>query len=302
MHGIILSMITPFFVQLLYSLLGPLNKAAVGQVPFDLYVGIKLVIAGFFLLAYHTLISQKSLRFESRQWMYYLQMVLCGAVGSQYLKYWGLQYVSASKAAFLFNSSPFFVAFFSWLRWKERVSFLQWIGLVVSFVGLMPVLFTTSSLEDVIGTFGIFSMPECAILAAAALHAISFTAKRVVIHADGYASARVNGIYFLMGGLWSLCSWWISGAPYVGGMFVTALGYATFTTLLGKVICSSLNLYLLRYYSATFLSFMGYWYPLCVAFWSWLLWGEVLTYHYWLSASIILCGQLLFYLSIQRKA
>lgn len=295
-------MITPFFVQLLYGLLGPLNKAAIGYVPFDLYVGIKLVLAGIFLLAYHLLISKKSLKLGSRQWIYYVQMILCGAIGAQYLKYWGLQYVSASKAAFLFNSSPFFVAFFSWLRWNERLSFVQWLGLIVSFLGLLPVLFTSSCMEDVIGTFGIFSLPECAILGAAALHAISFTAKRVVIHADGYVSARVNGIYLLMGGIWSLGSWFLSGAPYTQGMLMTALGYATFTTLLGKVICSSLTLYLLRYYSATFLSFMEYWYPLCVAFWSWLLWGEVLTYHYWISAAIVLCGQLLFYASVPRKA
>jgi drug/metabolite transporter (DMT)-like permease len=294
-------MITPFLVQLLYGLLGPLNKSAIGHVPFDLYVGIKLAIAGLILIFYHTLIKGKSIRLAADQWFYYLQMILCGAIGAQYLKYWALQYVSASKAAFLFNSSPFFVAFFSWLRWRERLTLIQLVGLIISFLGLLPILMTTSSLEEMVGMVGVFSLPECAIIAAAALHAISFTAKRVVVHADGYASARVNGIYLLAGGIWSLASWSITGAPYAQGMLATALGYATFTTLIGKVLCSSLTLYLLRYYSATFLSFMGYWYPLCVAFWSWLLWGELLTYHYWLSAAIVLCGQLLFYASIQGQ-
>ena len=100
-------MITPFCVQLLYGLLGPLNKSAIGQVPFDLYVGIKLAIGGIFLIAYHTLVKGKTIRFAPDQWVYYFQMIVCGAIGAQYLKYWGLQYVSASKAAFLFNSSPF---------------------------------------------------------------------------------------------------------------------------------------------------------------------------------------------------
>jgi len=292
-------MITPFCVQLLYGLLGPLNKIAIGQVPFSLYVGIKLTMAGSFLLFYHTLIKGKTIRLSANQWFYYLQMIVCGAIGAQYLKYWGLQYVSASKAAFLFNSSPFFVAFFSWLRWNERLSGMQWLGLCLSFVGLVPILFTSSSFEEMVGMIGAFSLPECAIVAAAAFHAISFTAKRVVVHADGYASARVNGIYLMAGGIWSLGSWVLFGAPYAEGMLMTALGYATFTTFVGKVVCSSLTLYLLRYYSATFLSFMEYWYPLCVAFWSWLFWGELLTYHYWLSAGIVLCGQLLFYLSVR---
>lgn len=293
-------MITPFLVQLLYGLLGPLNKIAIGQVPFSLYVGVKLILAGAFLLFYHIVIKGKSIRLAAGQWWYYLQMIACGAIGAQYLKYWGLQYVSASKAAFLFNSSPFFVAFFSWFRWGERLCTPQWVGLCISFVGLLPILYTTSSLEEIIGTLGIFSLPECAIIAAAAFHAVSFTAKRQVVHADGYASARVNGIYLCAGGIWSLGSWVLAGAPYEPGMLMTALGYATFTTFVGKVICSSLSLYLLRYYSATFLSFMGYWYPLCVAFWSWLFWGEVLTYHYWLSAAIVLCGQTIFYLSARK--
>lgn len=293
-------MITPFCVQLLYGLLGPLNKIAIAKVPFDLYVGMKLTVAGSFLLFYHTLIKRRSLHLASNQWFYYLQMIVCGAIGAQYLKYWGLQYVTASKAAFLFNSSPFFVAFFSWLRWREKLSFVQWLGLSISFLGLIPILLTTSSLEEMIGMFGVFSLPECAIIAAAAFHAISFTAKRLVVHADGYASARVNGIYLLAGGIWSLGSWCIAGAPYAEGTLMTGLGYATFTTFVGKVICSSLTLYLLRYYSATFLSFMEYWYPLCVAFWSWLLWGELLSYHYWASAGIVLCGQLIFYCSKDR--
>lgn len=288
-------MITPFCVQLLYGLLGPLNKAAITSVPFALYVGIKLLMGGTLLIAYHVLIKKQSLRLIPGQWVYYMQMILCGAIGAQYLKYWGLQYVSASKAAFLFNSSPFFVALFSWLRWNERLVCLQWVGLCISFIGLIPIILTTSLTEELVGMIGAFSFPECAILAAAALHAISFTAKRHVVHSDGYASARVNGIYLCAGGIWSLASWILSGMPYQPGTLITAVGYATGTTLLGKVICSSLTLYLLRYYSATFLSCMEYWYPLCVAFWSWFFWGETLSYHYWISALIILSGQLLFY-------
>jgi drug/metabolite transporter (DMT)-like permease len=293
-------MITPFCVQLLYGLIGPLNKKAIGHIHFALYVGIKLVLAGAVLIAYYFLVQRKSGQIRTTQWWYYFQMILCGAIGAQYLKYWGLQYVSASKAAFLFNSSPFFVALFSWLRWRERLQPIQWAGLCLSFIGLLPIAVATTSTEELVGMFGIFSLPECAVLAASALHAISFTAKRAVVQAEGYASARVNGIYLFTGGIWSLGGWYYAGMPYKEGMLMTALGYAACTTFIGKIVCSTMTLYLLRYYSATFLSFMEYWYPLCVALWSWLLWGELLSYHYWLSSAIVLCGQLLFYIAMRR--
>jgi drug/metabolite transporter (DMT)-like permease len=294
-------MITPFCVQLLYGLLGPLNKAAISTVPFTLYVGIKLFLAGSLLIMYQLLIKKQALQFPSHQWPYYLQIIGCGAIGAQYLKYWGLQYVSASKAAFLFNSSPFFVAFFSWIRWREHLVPMQWLGLSLSFAGLIPIFFTTSMTEELIGIIGAFSFPECAILAAAGLHAISFTAKRHIVHTDGYASARVNGIYLCAGGVYFLISWIVSGMPYDNSTFMTACSYAISTTFLGKVICSSLTLYLLRYYSATFLSCMEYWYPLCVAFWSWCFWGAILSYHYWISTIIVFCGQLIFYSTLHAK-
>jgi drug/metabolite transporter (DMT)-like permease len=291
-------MIIPFFVQLLYGILGPLNKQAVTAIPFTLYVGLKLSIAGCLLLAYHSLIMKKSIRLTPDQWVYYVQMILFGAIGAQLLKYWGLQYVSASKAAFLFNSSPFFVAFFSWIRWQERLHIIQWIGLCISFIGLFPIIMLSTPTHQPWGDLLYISLPELAILAAAASHAISFTAKRIVINNHNYAPAHVNGLYLLTGGIGSMVSWLGMGMPYASTSAMVVIGYAAGTTLIGKIFCSSMTLYLLRYYSATFLSFMEYWYPLCVAFWSWLFWGEMLSYHYWISAAIVLCGQLLFYWSI----
>lgn len=293
-------MITPFLVQLLYGLLGPLNKAAITQVPFSFYVGVKLILAGLILLGYRLIIQRKSLYIEPQHRLYFLQIMLCGAIGAQYLKYWGLQYVSASKAAFLFNSSPFFVALFSWVRWRERLNYMQWVGLCISFVGLLPVLVTTTPLEQFIGTLGIFSLPELAILTASALHAVSFTAKRTMLHTLHAGTTQINGLYLLSGGIWSLGNWIIAGMPATEHMFITALGYGTLTTFIGKIVCSSLTLYLLHFYSATFLSFMEYWYPLCVAYWSWLLWGETVPYYYWLSACIILSGQCIFYLNHKK--
>jgi len=294
-------MITPFLVQLLYGLLGPLNKAAIDRIPFSFYIGVKLVLAGGILLSYRLLIQRKPLYIEPEHRLYFLQIMLCGAIGAQYLKYWGLQYVSASKAAFLFNSSPFFVAFFSWVRWREQLNLMQWVGLCISFIGLLPILSISAPLEEFVGSLGMFSLPELAILTASALHAVSFTAKRTMLHTLNAGATQINGFYLLSGGIWSLGNWIITGMPTTEHMLVTALGYGTLTTFIGKIVCSSLTLYLLHFYSATFLSFMEYWYPLCVAYWSWLFWGEIVPHHYWLSAAIILCGQSIFYMNHRKQ-
>jgi drug/metabolite transporter (DMT)-like permease len=288
-------MITPLVVQALFGLVSPINKQALSFGPSALYVSLKLFLAAATLLLFHRWYKGKPIGISRAEMPLLAQTIITGAWGAHMLKYWGLGYMSASKMAFLFNASPLFVALFSFIRFDERLTAKQVVGLCITVLGLIPILLTTSVAEELIGGVATFSWPELAILCAAALHGFSITTKRILLHNEQYWPARIHGFYLLGGAGLSFMTWTFFGNAMPLENVPTLFGYALVTMIISKVICSTIILHLMKYYSTTFLAFMDYWYPLFVAFWSWLLWGECITYHYPLSAVIIFIGQYLFY-------
>lgn len=290
-------MITIFILQALFGLVSPLNKQALVYCSPVFFVAGKLLCAGFILLCYHWWRCGTLHTVPAHHWPLYLQIVVVGNFCAHFLKYWGLQYVSATKMAFIFNMSPFFVALLSYVRFGHRLTRLQILGLIISFIGLIPILATTSPEEFKMGEFLMISWPELAILVATIMHALSMTTKRILMHENNYWPVQVNALCFLGGGVLATLYVVISGDTYVPMPEQVSLvaAYIIITTCISKVVCSTLYMYLMKYYTPTFLSFMDYWYVLFVAFWSWLFWGETVTLYFWLSAVIVFCGQYLFY-------
>jgi drug/metabolite transporter (DMT)-like permease len=65
--------------------------------------------------------------------------------------------------------------------------------------------------------------------------------------------------------------------------------------LISNVICHNYRVYLYKHYSVTFLAFTDFISPLFTAFYSWLFLQEKITWHYGLSAIIVLAGLYIFY-------
>ena len=290
-------MITIFIVQALFGLVSPLNKHALLYCSPIFFVAGKLLCAGLVLLGYHFWRHSSWHAIPLRHWPLYAQIILIGNFSAHFLKYWGLQYVSATKMAFIFNMSPFFVALFSYVRFGTKLSRIQLSGLTISFLGLIPILMTSSIQEFNMGEFLIISWPELAIFIATIMHALSMTSKRVLMHENNYWPVQVNALCFLGSGIVA-CLFIALNYPLYNPSssdLPTITSYILITTFISKVVCSTLYMHLMKYYSTTLLAFMDYWYLLFVAFWSWLFFGEQVTLHFWLSAFIIFFGQYLFY-------
>lgn len=290
-------MIIILILQALFGLVSPLNKQGLLYCSPIFFVAAKLVCAGFILMCYQLYRKGAFHKIPSHHWPYYIQAIIIGNFCAHFLKYWGLQYVSATKMAFIFNTAPFFVALLSYIRFGYYVTKLQVIGLIISFIGIIPILITSSYEEYVLGEFWIISWPELAIFIATFLHAFSLTTKRILLHENNYWPVQVNAICFLGGGIVAMLYMVCVGDmqwPDMSTLPVLSF-YILSTTFISKVICSTLYIYLMKYYTPTFLAFMDYWYLLFVAFWSWLLWGEQTTFYFWLSAAIVFCGQYIFY-------
>ncbi len=285
-------------IIVLYGLFGSsflLNKALLNYANPIFLTGIRMLISGVVLLGYQYWYEYKQFRFKPKHIWLFAQIIILGIYASYILRYWGLKYLPASKAGFLFNLSPFLSSLYSYFFFSERMTYKQWTGLVIGFVGLIPILLTSSTTEASLGEFYFISWPEFTIIAAVACHSYSWIVMRKLIRYKNYAPAMVNGICMTVGGILAL------GTSVFTENFIQVNNIVPFVELLfaviliSNLICHNLYGYLLKYYTATFLSFAGFLGPLFTALYGWLFFGEIITRHFFISSIIVFIGLFLFY-------
>jgi len=258
-------------------------------------VGIRMFISGTLLLSYQYLHPSQHFKFKKKHIWYYIQLILFSVVVTYILRMWGLKSVPAYKTTFLHNLSPFITSLYSYFAFKEIMTKKQWFGLLIGLIGIVPILLTTSSAEQMLGEFFYISWPEIAIIASVAAHSYGWVIMRKMIREKSYSPMMVNGISMTFGGLISLfISIPVEGiAPVSSPLnFALLLG---FIIIVSNIICHNLYGHLLRSYSATFLAFAGFLTPPFAAFYEWFLFNQTITWHFYLSSIIVFAGLFLFY-------
>lgn len=258
-------------------------------------VGIRMFISGALLLMYQYFHPSQHFKFRKKHIWYYIQLVLFSVLITYILRMWGLKTVPAYKTTFLHNLSPFITSIYSYFAFKEIMTKKQVSGLIIGLIGILPILLTTSSSEKMLGEFFYVSWAELAIIASVAAHSYGWVVMRKLIREKNYSPMMANGISMTFGGLLSLLiSVPVEGlAPIVDpAKFFMLLG---FIIVVSNIICHNLYGHLLRTYSATFLSFAGFLTPGFAAFYEWFLFGQKITWHFYLSSVIVFVGLFLFY-------
>lgn len=259
-------------------------------------VASRMFIAGSLLLIYQYFWAHHSFKFKKKHIWMYAQIVFFGVYFNYILRFWALNYLASSKACFLYNLSPFFAAFYSYLFFNETITKKQWLGLGVGFSGFIPILLSTSSVEQFMGEFSFLSWPEVACIASVASHSYSWIVMRKLIRYKNYSPSMVNGISMFTGGCLALIT-----SIFYDGSFIPVTNGAKFSLILAAVIlisniiCHNLYGHLLKQYTATFLSFAGFLSPVFAAFYGWLFLSEVPTWHFYISSIVVFIGLYLFY-------
>ena len=286
-------------IILLYGLFGTsflFNKALLNYANPIFLTGARMTISGILLLGYQYFYAYKNFKFKRKHGYLFVQIILFGIYITYILRYWGLQHMAASKAAFLFNLSPFLASLYSYFFFKERMTLKQWIGLFIGFIGLIPILLTSSNTETVLGELYFISWPELAIIAAVACHSYSWVVMRKLVLHKNYSPAMVNGICMSAGGILALITSFITdGFSLPVNDIVPFSGLLACVILISNLICHNLYGFLLKRYTATFLSFAGFLGPLFTAFYGWIFLGETVTWHFYASSVIVFIGLFLFY-------
>lgn len=286
-------------IVILYALFASsftMGKALVAHAAPIFLTGIRMFLGGAALLIYQYFYAHEQFRFKPKHWKYYLQIILFGVYANYILRFWALEYLSSSKTCFLYNFAPFFSALYSFFIFSERPSHKQWLGLAIGFLGLIPILLSSSPSEATFGEIAFLSLPEMAVLLSVAFHSYSWIVMRKLVREKSYSPTFVNGITMTSGGLLALFTSVLveSRSPWISDVVPFAMLLVA-VILISNIICYNLYGHLLKKFTATFLSFAGFLSPIFAAFYGAMFYHENITWHFYVSGIIVFIGLFLYY-------
>ncbi len=266
-------------------------------------IGFRMTIAGFLMIAY-CLISKKYVAPKPKTW---LRLALLGAINiylTNSLEVWGLQYLTTFKTCFLYSLSPYLSAVFSYFLFSEVLSKKKWIGLIIGFLGFLPILLSQTDQEIATGSLWLFSWAEIAVVGAVVCSVMGWILLQRLVKEDGLKPIQANGISMFIGGILSL-----THSTFVESWQPTPVSdwmqFGLWTVVLIIISnCLAYNLYgyLLQRFSATFMSFSGLSTPYFTAFFGFLFLQETLTPAFFLSSFCVGIGLTIFYLEELQKS
>lgn len=298
-------------VIILYGLLAStftFGKAALVYLQPLLFVAVRMLIGGIVLVGYHGFIKSGSLRIHKQHRLLFAGMCLFHIYGAYIFEYWALQYVSSFKACLLYNLTPFITALLASYWAHEVITPRKWAGLLLGFIGVLPVLIESNQLELRSGTFiAYLSYAELALIGSVICAALGWLFMHRLVRNEGYSPVMVNGISMLVGGwLAFVTSLFVEGTPHIlvqtpesaqwfSSNFAACAFYVSALVLIGNVICYNLYGVLLKRYSATFLSLAGLMTPLFAALIGNLVLSEVPSLWFFISVVCVGLGLAVFY-------
>lgn len=263
--------------------------------------GIRMVISGVLLLGYQYFYAHQHFQFDRKHIHYYAQIIVFGILISYFLRFWALEYITATKLLFLYNLAPFMTSLHSYFFLNEKMSRAKWLGMGIGTIGLIPMLITSSREEASLGEFFFISWPEIAVIFSVITNSYSWVVIRKLIREKNYSPLMVNGICMFAGGALALVIAFMWEGPCLVHNPLEFAAWLLFVILISNIIAHNLYAHLLHRYTATFLSFAGFMGPLFAALYGWLFFNEKVTWHLYVSTIIVFIGLYIFYKDEMRE-
>ena len=286
-----------FLLYALFASVFTIAKTGLAYTQPVFFVGSRMLIAGIILLGYQYFTNPKQFTFSKKHFWLLFRLAAFNIYLTNIFEFWGLQYLTSFKTCFIYSLSPFVSALFSYWIFTEKMTMKKWIGLIVGFGGFLPILLSHSSTEEATGSLLFFSWAELAVMAAAICSVYGWILLRQLVKDSGYTPMMANGMSMLVGGMMALGhsalveNW----DPLPITEYVPFLECAILLIIISNLIAYNLYGYLLKSYSATFVSFAGFTTPLFTALFGWIFLGETVTMPFYVSSVIVFGGLMLFY-------
>jgi len=288
-----MSILLVVLIYAAWSSVFSLGKITLQYAPPIFLTGTRMTLAGILLLVFW-LFTRKRFNLKKKQFLSLALLAFFSIYLTNILEFWGLQYLSAAKTCFIYSLSPFFAALFSYIHFQEKMNIRKWIGLLIGFVGFIPVLMMQTGSEELLNAFSFFSWPALAIMGAALCSVYGWVLLRLAVKDQEIPPIMANGVSMLFGGMLALFhSLFVDNwAPlpvsseHASGFIKGLLAL----TLISNILCYNLYGLMLKRFTATFLSFMGLLSPLFASLAGWLLLGETPSWIILFSTSIVCLG------------
>ena len=282
-------------VSLLYAMWSssfPLGKMIVAYSSPVFITSIRMLFGGSILLLGLALFNRPALRVSKRALVGIVILALFSVYATNLLEFYSLRHLSAAKTCFLYSLSPFFAALFSFIHFNEKMTRQKLFGMCIGVIALAPAFIYNTSDVSITGALkflSISTLPELAVCAAAALSVYGWVVLRIVVKDENLSPFAANGYSMALGGTIALVHATLANEIYINpiGYKTIAVGIAAMT-LISNIICSNLYGYLLKKYTATFLSFCGLLSPFFTSITSYILLGEPPSLLL-LSSTLVLC-------------
>ncbi len=289
-------------VLILYALFGSIftigNHSFEYAHPFFI-VGSRMTLAGILLISFQLFRNPRSLKIDSYIAIRLILLAFFNIFLTNVCEFWGLQYLTSGKTCLLYSFSPFISALLSYFILSETLSRTKWIGLIAGFLGFIPILMTQSSKEIAAGTFFFFSWPELSIIVAAGASVYGWILIRQLVKEKDMHPFSINAYSMIIGGLLSLgWSYYMENAfwsPLPVSNYVGFLETTLAMLVISNFICYNLYGYLLKTYTATFMSFAGFTTPIFVVLFGWLFLDETAPWQFWFSLTAVFLSLYVFH-------
>lgn len=284
------------FLQSLFACSTPINKFLLGissplaLMSTRLFVSGLILLGGFFVYGLRNRLEV----IDTEHIHLFIQKVFFGSYLKYLLKYWGLQYMSSIKMAFLLYSTPFVAAALNFLVNGEHLSYRQCVGMIIGFLGVLPVFFVRADGAEIFKNSHFFWLPECAVIIAVGAHCYGTLCTQKLIRTHQYSAPLIGGVSALSGGFLALFTAFALREPLWISDIKTFVPWFFVLILISNVISHTWYIRLLKKHSTTFLALAEYINPLLIALYSMLFLHEKMSWHYGVSGLIVLCGLWLF--------
>jgi len=277
------------------------GKAVLTLVNPIFFIGVRMTIAGIILLGYSKLVQNRPLHVHKEHiWLFGL-ITLLHIYIAYIAEFWALKYVLSYKACLLYNLSPFITALCTYVFYQEALSPKKITGLIVGFLGFIPILMSSIPEEMAAGHWGFITLPELMLIVSVLSSALGWLIFKNLITKHGYTSFLINGYAMLFGGLLALGTSLVwEGIPHIGQTgssqeILLFIAYTAYMILIANIIAYNLYGHLLRIYSPTMLSFFGFTTPLFAAANGFIFLNEPISMAFIASVLMVSVGLYFFY-------
>jgi drug/metabolite transporter (DMT)-like permease len=290
------TMIPVILLYALFASLFGLSKATLEHCEPIFLIGSRMAFAGVLLVTHQWFFNRRMfMSIPRKAWFDFACLGVIAIYLTNVCEIWGIQRMASAKACFIYSVSPFLSGLLSYILFREVLSKRKWLGMLVGFIGLIPL--QLHSLQTGL-TEGSTWLGEFALLTAVVTSVYGWILLKQIVTRYGQSLLLANGFAMFIGGSLALLHSFVSGETW-SPVPVSDMDQFLMNTLamclISNIVCYNLYGYLLKRYSATFMSFAGLITPLFASLFGWFFLDEHLTWHFVISFLLFVFGLSLYH-------